>query len=63
MERKIEKLNKLIQFLSGIQNYQPNETDISLAGLNKKLGELKSAFGAKSPQCKGISNLEFSKLR
>ncbi len=105
MDRKIENFNKLIQFVAGVPEYKPNETDISVTGLNNKLAELKSltagylaanaaldsarlerntilyskntglvdvaldvklyvksVFGAKSPQYKGISAIVFSKF-
>lgn len=42
MDRKIENFNKLVQFLAGIPEYKPNEADLSIAGLNSKLAELKS---------------------
>jgi hypothetical protein len=42
MDRKIENFNKLVQFLAGIPEYKPNEKDISVAGMNSKLSELKS---------------------
>jgi len=41
MARKIENFNKLVQFLTGVAEYKPNEADISIAGLNSKLAELK----------------------
>ena len=33
-----------MQFLIGIPEYKPNEKDISIAGLNSKLAELKSTI-------------------
>lgn len=42
MARKIENFNKLVQFLTGVVEYKPNEADISITGLNSKLAELKS---------------------
>ena len=42
MDRKIENFNKLVQFLSGVAEYKPNEADISMKGLITRLAELKS---------------------
>ena len=43
MDTRIENFTKLIVFLSTIPAYKPNETDITLAALQSRLGVLKLA--------------------
>jgi len=106
MNSKIEKFGKLVQFLSVIAEYKPNEADLTNTALSTKLTDLKtnnhnyiiaaaaldasriernkilyaensgvvdvaksvkiyvkSAFGAKSPEYKEISNIVFTNQR
>jgi len=42
MDSKIENFNKLVQFLTGIAEYKPNEADLSIIALNAKLTDLKT---------------------